>query len=79
MIDMGMIDGKHVFYGGGRSIIELMRDGEIVAIPDANDGIAYKRTERCSALELAAAYTVEEARKVTDEWNSRINEKYTLF
>lgn len=70
MIDMGMIDGKRVFYTGGRSILELMRSGEIQAIPDAELGIAYKRTERCTPLELAAAYTVEEAQRVTEGWNA---------
>lgn len=74
MIDMGKTrDGKQLWYTGGRSIAELMRDGEIVALPDTEEGIAYKRPERCTPLELAAQYTVEEARRVIERWNAELD------
>lgn len=75
MIDMGMHKGEHVFYVGNRSFAELMEAGEIMAIPDAMQGIIYKRTERCSELEKAAALTLEEAREFTQKWNARIEEQ----
>lgn len=35
LVDMGNVHGKRSFYTHGRSIRELMEDGELVAIPDA--------------------------------------------
>ena len=72
LIDMGVAHGHHLFYTSGRSLAELIADGEIVAIPDAAEGIIYKRTVNATPLELAAKLTVDEAKKVTKEWNSRL-------
>lgn len=74
MIDMGVINGERVWYTDGRSFIELMQTGEVVAIPDAEYGIVYKRTERATPLELAAQLTVEEAQQITAEWNAKLDE-----
>lgn len=60
MIDMGMHKGQHVFYTGNRSIAELIEAGEIYAIPDAVNGIVFKRAERCTELEKQAAFTLAE-------------------
>ena len=72
MIDMGMVKGERVFYTGGRSLRELMEDGEVLAIPDAETGIIYKRPESCSEIERRAALTVEEARAITEGWNANL-------
>lgn len=73
LIDMGNVHGQHLIYNPGcKSIEELMRDGEIIAIPDTDEGIAYKRPVNCTPLELAAQLTVEEAKRITEEWNARI-------
>lgn len=64
MIDMGIIDGKRVWYPGGKSLMELIDIGEVVALPDMDDGVAFKRRERCTPLELQAAYTPEEIRRM---------------
>lgn len=72
LIDMGSVRGEHVFLTGGRSLAELLADGAIVAIPDDAQGIVYKRPETCTPVELAARLTVDEARRLTDEWNSKI-------
>lgn len=74
MIDMGTVHGQKVFYTHGRSIRELMEDGEIIAIPDAVQGVVYKRTEACSTVELAAQLTVNEAAIITAAWNAKIDE-----
>ena len=63
MIDMGNHKGKHLFYAGGKSIAELIEAGEIVGVPSP-EGVVYKRTERATPLELAAAYTLEELREM---------------
>ena len=72
LIDMGIVHGQQAYLTGNRSLAELIADGEIVAIPDAAEGIIYKRTVNATPLELAAKLTVDEAKKVTKEWNSRL-------
>lgn len=72
MIDLGIVRGQRTFYTAGRSLAELVESGEVVAIPDATEGIIYKRPENCTPVELAARLTVDEARRITEEWNSRI-------
>jgi hypothetical protein len=72
MIDLGNVHGKRLFYTGGRSFEELMRDGEILALPDPETGLCFKRTETCTALEKQAAYTIEEAKKFIEEWNKKL-------
>lgn len=72
MIDMGHHHGEHVYYTGGRSLAELVQDGEIIAIPDPTQGIVYKRPVNCTPVELAARLTVEEAKRITEEWNKRL-------
>lgn len=67
MIDLGTVRGQRVYYTGNRSLAELMQAGEVVAIPDANEGIIYRRPETCTPVELAARLTVEEARRITAE------------
>jgi hypothetical protein len=73
MIDMGTVKGQHLFYTGGRSLEELMRDGKIVAIPNEQQGIVYKRTEIATEVEKMAALTIEEAKRVISDWNSRLD------
>lgn len=75
MIDMGNHRGHHVFYAGGRSYAELIAADEILAIPHPIYGIVYKRPERCTELEKAAAFTLEEATAFAEEWNKRIDEQ----
>ena len=75
MIDMGIHHGKHIFYvPSHKSYGEMIRDGDILAIPDPVQGIIYKRPERCTEIEKRAALTLEEATKFTEEWNKRIEE-----
>lgn len=74
MIDMGMHKGQHVFYTGGKSLAELIADGEILAIPDAEQGMILKRPIRCTELEKAAAFTLEEATAFVEQWNAKIKE-----
>ena len=73
MIDMGEVDGKRLFYTGGRSFEELILAGEVLAIPDAETGLVFKRTERCTPLEKMAAFSVDEAKAFIAEWNARID------
>lgn len=61
MIDMGIVKGEQVWYTGGRSLAQLIEDGEVCAIP-TDEGIVFKRREICTKLELQAAYTIEEVR-----------------
>lgn len=72
MIDMGMHHGQRVFYTGGRSLRELIEAGEILAIPDPESGLIFKRTVNCSKVEKAAAFSVDEAKRFISEWNARI-------
>lgn len=72
MINLGIAHGHHLFYTAGRSLAELVEASEVVAIPDSTDGIIYKRPENCTPLELAARLTVDEAKRITEEWNSKI-------
>lgn len=72
LIDMGKVKGEQVWYTGGKSLAELMEAGEIAAIPDTEQGIVYKRTVNCTPVELAAKLTVEEAKRITEEWNSKL-------
>lgn len=74
MIDMGNVRGKRVYYTAGRSLAELVEAGEIIAIPDPDQGIVYKRPVNCTPLEVAAKLTVDEARKITEEWNRKIDQ-----
>lgn len=69
MIDMGMIDGKQIFYTGDKSLMELIDSGDVVAIPDAEDGMAFKRSERLTPLERLAAYTPDDIRKMAQGQN----------
>lgn len=64
MIDMGKHHGEQVWYTEGRSIKQLIEDGEIVALPDSEDAIVFKRKERCTPLELMAAFTLEETKEI---------------
>lgn len=63
MIDMGIVKGEQVWYTGGRSLAQLIEDGEVCAIPEA-DGIAFKRAEICTELERQGAYTLDEVRAI---------------
>lgn len=76
MIDMGMSKGERVFHvPGNKSWGELIRDGDVLAIPDPVQGIIYKRPERCSEIEKRAAMTLEEATAFTEQWNKGIEDK----
>lgn len=59
MIDMGIVRGERVWYTGGRSLAQLIEDGEVCAVP-TDEGLIFKRREICTELELQAAYTLEE-------------------
>ena len=72
MVDMGGVHGTQTFYPHGRNLRELMEDGEIVAIPDVQQGIVYKRPVNCSPVELAAQLTAEEAAIITAAWNENL-------
>jgi hypothetical protein len=72
MIDLGNVHGQRTFYTAGRSLAELVEAGEVVAIPDPHEGIIYKRPDICTPLEMAAKLTVDEALRITEEWNSRL-------
>lgn len=72
LIDMGKHHGERVFYTNKSSLAELLQAGEIVAIPDTTQGIVYKRTENCSPVEMASQLSLEEAKKITDEWNEKL-------
>lgn len=61
MIDMGIVRGQHVFYTGGRSLRELIKDGEITVLPDG-DWIMFKRTEILTEVERQAALTLDEVK-----------------
>lgn len=73
MIDLGTVHGQRVFYTGGRSYRELIEAGEILAIPDPQTGIVFKRTVNCSEVEKAAAFSVDEAERFISEWNARLS------
>lgn len=73
MLDMGKYKGVQLWAPQGKSIRELMEDGEIVAIPDPETGMVFKRTERCTPLELMAALTIEEAKEIEAKRNGQIN------
>lgn len=47
-----------------------MEQSLLVAIPDREEGIVYKRTENCSSLELMAKLSIEEAAAITASWNA---------
>ncbi len=49
-----------------------MEDGNDFAIPNAQEGIVYKRPVNCSPVELAAQLTVEEAAIITAAWNENL-------
>lgn len=69
MIDMGKYKGKVQVWSVGprpKSLAELIEEGEIVAIPDPEHGIAYKRTAVATDLEKSAAYSVDELRAMRD-------------
>ena len=69
MIDMGVVKGERVFYTGGRSIRELMIAGELIAIPDAETGVVFKRIERATEVERMAALTIEEVVEIERKRN----------
>lgn len=75
VVDMGIVHGKKSFYTHGRSIRELMEDGELVAIPDKRQGVVYKRTASCSPVERAAQLTIDEAAIITAAWNAELDKK----
>lgn len=75
MIDMGNHKGERVFYVGDKSVAELIQEGAILAIPDTENGIIYKRPERCTELEKMAAFTLEEAAAFTEQWNKKLEEQ----
>lgn len=60
MIDMGKYKGKTQLYLTQKSFAEMIRDGEICAIPDQIEGIIFKRAERCTELEKKASFTLDE-------------------
>lgn len=59
MIDMGIVHGERVWYTGGRSLAQLIKDGEVCAVP-TDEGLAFKRREICTEVELQSAYTLDE-------------------
>lgn len=62
MIDMGLHKGQRVFYTEGKSLADLISEGQIFAVPDRENGIVFKRAVNCSELEKAAAFSLEELR-----------------
>jgi hypothetical protein len=73
--DMGSVHGSRVFHVSGTPTWgDLIREGIIIAIPDAEEGIIYKRPENCTLVELAAKLTVDEAAAITAAWNADIEE-----
>lgn len=82
MLDMGKHKGIQLWATEGKSIQELMETGEIVAIPDPETGMIFKRTARCTPLELMAALTIEEAteieaKRMTTQINGMVSRKGT--
>lgn len=73
MLDMGKHKGIQLWATGGKSIQELMEAGEVVALPDHEMGMIFKRAARCTPLELMAALTVEEAKAIEAQRNGEIN------
>lgn len=73
IIDMGIAHGKQTFHvSGDPTWGDLIREGIVIAIPDREQGIIYKRPEDCTPVELAAALTVEECAAITAEWNAKL-------
>lgn len=66
MIDLGTVRGQRTWYTGGRSLAQLIEAGEVCAIPTPT-GLAFKRREICTPIELAAAYTLAEVRAFAAE------------
>lgn len=74
IIDMGKAHGKQTFHVSGNPTWgDLIREGVVVAIPDAQQGIVYKFPSQCTTLELAAALTVEEADAIAAKWNAQFD------
>ena len=73
MIDMGMHHGEHVFFVGNKSYGELIQEGLILAIPDPERGIIFKRATRCTEVEKLAAFTLEEAAAFIEKWNKEMD------
>lgn len=69
MIDMGIVHGERVFYTGGRSLSQLIKDGEVCAIP-VPEGLTFKRREICTEVELQAAYTLDEVYEFAEKYGS---------
>jgi hypothetical protein len=69
MIDMGIVHGERVFYTGGRSLAQLIQDGEVCAVP-TDEGLAFKRTEICTPLELEAKCTLDEVRAFAEKYGA---------
>ena len=73
IIDMGQAHGKKTYHVTGNPTGgDLIREGIVIAIPDREQGIIYKRPENCTPVELAAALTVEECAAITAEWNAKL-------
>lgn len=75
VIDMGKAHGKQTFHVTGNPTWgDLVREGILVAIPDAAQGIIYKRPEKCTPVELAAKLTVDECAVITAAWNAKLDQ-----
>ncbi len=73
--DMGLVHGKPTFHvSGNPTVKDLIEEGIIIAIPDPHEGIIYKRPQKCSAIELSARLTVEEAAAITAAWNEKLDQ-----
>ncbi len=66
MIDMGMHKGTQLWYTGGRSLAQLIEDGEVMAIPTPI-GLIFKRSEIVTPIERMAAYTLDEVRQFAEQ------------
>lgn len=72
MIDMGKYKGEtQIWYTGNKSMLELIEEGQIIAIPDPVEGIIFKRTGRCTDLERQAAFSVAELRAMLAQRESK--------
>ena len=63
MIDLGMHHGQHFFYVDGKSLLELVEEGLVIAIP-CGGGIVFKRPEVATPLEKMSAFSLDELRKM---------------
>lgn len=73
---MGQAHGQHVYHvSGGPTWGDLILEGIIIAIPDPQEGIVYKFPSKCTAVELAARLTIDEVRRITEDWNSKLEQQ----